>query len=149
MKLSRFTAELATLIADELRARADQLRPLVLRCVALDVHPWHGRISLAILTSDDVAYSDIKAQREDMAAWSGFALTAAGDSPWPRADALAAAMRAEYEVHRDAGVLLSAAASALDAAEVTAVLAGFELAPTFERFVGDPDDPDQNNLCAG
>lgn len=44
--------------------------------------------------------------------------------------------------------ILAACARALEGPRVTEVLGELTLAPDFERFVGDPDDFDQHNLCA-
>lgn len=145
MDPSDFERELAAAIADELREAAPRLAGRVLRSVALDVHPWHGHINLAVLTDDDPPYASRREQRAEMASWQLFEIVPA---PWPRAAGAAAAMRAAYQANRGTGdAFLAAAARSLDDARVTDVLAAYPLAPEFERFVGHPDDPDQRNLC--
>lgn len=154
MELDRFEQALAVAIAARLDALADTHAVRVLRSVALDVHPWHGRIGLAVLTDEDPPYGSKIEQREEMAAWRVFELAtspaATPESAWPSVDELGRAMRAAYSQDRaSAQAYLEAAARALDDARVTAVLRRFATSPDFERFVGHPDDSSCTNLCAG
>jgi hypothetical protein len=147
MTLEDIQHELALAVAAQLAGPS--LRGRVIRAIALDVHPWHGHIGLCLLTDEDEEYPSLRVQYEEMASWRLFNLAATPQ--WPRVAPLAEAMRAQYEAAGDAKgkrLLLPAAAAALDSPIVTDALAPLTLAPSFERFVGDPDDPEQTNLCA-
>lgn len=150
-----FERELSDLIAAELDHQAEQLRPHELRAVALDCHPWHSILDLAVLTDAD------DADKWEIGDWQLYPLTPEDDdaAPWTAAGSWARLAREYWESavagnshergEQAADRLFQSCARALESAGVRSTLAKFRLAEDFQLYVGNPDDPDETNYCSG
>jgi hypothetical protein len=110
--------------------------------LAVDCHPWHGRIALAALTAAEVAADPPLADPAEMAAWRYYDFTEAL-SAWQPAARLGREMRAAYEAGdrpQVADAYLRTCARAVGSAQFTAALACLQRASGFRVSVTHPDD---------
>ena len=93
--LNDWTQRLATATAKAVREFAPTLagEPVIL--LALDCHPWHGSIDLAVLTHREVEASPFLHNPTEMASWQHFYFSSSLES-WKTVDELAAEMKAAY-----------------------------------------------------
>ena len=133
---------LAQVIANTLEALAPRLQDESLSMIALDCHPWHGSLYLAILKQSEVDTDPALADPEEMADWD---LYDCGDglAQWEAVVPLAEEMGRAYSDADDPAPIaeqcLRASAAALTHPAVQNVLKNFRLADGFRLSVAHPD----------
>src|SRR5262249_16777767 len=141
--LDHWTSELAATIAAAVREFAPIVRGQSIALLAVDCHPWHGLITLAVLTQAEVAADEMLTNPAEMAAWRHYHFTG-GLAWWQRAAALGRAMRAAYEAAGDRGrvaeAFLRACARAMTAPQVAESVELLVRAGSFRVSVSHPDD---------
>jgi hypothetical protein len=133
---------LADAIAAAVREFAPQLDGEAVAFLAVDCHPWHGSIALAVLTAAEVAMDGLLADPDEMAAWRHHDFTQ-GLLSWQPVAALGREMRAVYESGERptvADAFLRACAAAVSSPQVVAALVLLERADKFRVSVAHPDD---------
>ncbi len=91
---------LAGTIAAAVREFAASLDGTPAVLLAVDCHPWHGSIELAVLTAGEVHADGLLADPSEMAAWRHYEFSA-GLASWQPAAVLGGSMRAAYEAAAD------------------------------------------------
>jgi hypothetical protein len=133
---------LADAIAAAVREFAPKLRGEAVALLAVDCHPWHGSIALAILTVAEVAADGLLADPAEMAAWRHYDF-ARGLSSWQPVAGLGQEMQAAYEAGDRPAVgeaFLRACAAAVSSPQVAASLELLERSGDFRISVAHPDD---------
>jgi hypothetical protein len=137
-----WTARLAAAIATAVRDFAPALGNDPVALFAVDCHPWHGVIALALLTAEEVVGDPLLSDPAEMAAWHHYNF-AAGLPSWQAAVELGREMRAGYEASERpaaANAFLGACAAAVSSREVGAALALLRRTSDFRLSVPHPDD---------
>jgi len=122
-----------------------------IECFAVDCHPWHGTLDLAVLTHAEVKNDPVLSDPAEMAAWKHYHF-ASRLASWAAASELAAQMQAAYNAANEnrAGVAeeyLRACASAVATDEVQQSLARYELSHAFSISVRHPDNEQEYYSC--
>ena len=138
-----WTSQLATIVAATIREFAPRLGDLPVTMLAVDCHPWHGSVELAVLTADEATKDTMLADPSEMAAWRHFGFSE-GLASWRAAAPLGRSMKAAYEAADDrraaAEAFLRACAFAVAAPEVAAAIGSLVRAADFRISVAHPDD---------
>jgi hypothetical protein len=139
---SDWTRQLSDAIANALRefALKHSDEPVVL--LAVDCHPWHGSVALAVLTAAEVAADELLADPAEMAAWKHYDFTRELSS-WRPVAGLGRDMQTAYEsgdrlAMTDA--FLRACAAAVSSPQVIAALELLERIADFRVSVRHPDN---------
>ena len=133
-------------MADTIAAAVREFAPIVgddrITLFAVDCHPWHGMLGLAVLTADEAATDPELNDPAEMAAWRHYDFAsglAAGRALIP----LGAEMRSAYYEAGDrpatAEAYLRACVSAAASPTVAAALDQFKRADGFRLSVTHPD----------
>lgn len=146
-----FEAELRTALWIALQHYVGLLSGEVLRAVALECVPWHGRVLVHVLTGREV-FDEAQTGKWDMASWRCSALTETPYGTWRGFEELGRRAQAIYEAAEEprsaVEALCSRCVAALTSPQVRALLdESYTLADDFEFGVFEPDDPDQRNHC--
>ncbi len=140
---SDWTPRLAAAVADAIREFAPTLRGSPVVLLAVDCHPWHGSVDLAVLTAGEVAADAGLADPADMAAWQHYCFSDRL-AAWRPVAALGAEARRGYEAAADpqaaAEAFMRACAAATAHPEVVAAAELLERAAGFRFTVTHPDD---------
>ncbi len=110
--------------------------------LALDCHPWHGSIGIAVLTAKEVAAGRALDDPAEMAAWRLFDF-ARNFGSWQVVSALGKEMKSAYESGDRPEVVeafLRACATAVTSYPVTKALESFMLVDGFRLSVAHPDN---------
>ncbi len=137
-----WTPRLALAIAGALREFASHVGTEPLAMLALDCHPWHGSIGIAVLTAKEVAADRALDNPAEMAAWRFFDFASEFDS-WHAATALGQEMKAAYYSGDRPAVVeafFSACAAAITSDAVAVALEGFIRVDDFRLSAAHPDD---------
>ena len=138
-----WTPRLAAAIAAAVREFSSTLGGSLVALLAVDCHPWHGSVDLALLTATEVAADPELADPADMAVWRYYCFST-GLAAWQPVAALGREMQAVYEAAADPGTTAEAFMRACAGAAVgPSVAAAIELlarAPGFRLTITHPDD---------
>jgi hypothetical protein len=137
-----WTPRLASAIAAALREIASQIGAEPLTMLALDCHPWHGSIGVAVLTAKEVAADKALDNPAEMEAWRFFDF-ASDFSSWQVTTVLAEEMKiAYYSGERPAVVeaFFTACAKAITSDSVSEAISGFTRDGGFRLSVAHPDN---------
>jgi hypothetical protein len=111
--------------------------------LAVDCHPWHGSVELALLTAGEVAAAPELADPADMAAWRHYRFSN-GLAAWQLVASLGREVRVAYEAAADPGAaaeaFMRACADAAVSPQVTAAVKLLVRAAGFRLTVTHPDD---------
>jgi len=88
---------LAATVAATIREFAPKLCGIPVKILAVDCHPWHGSVGLAVLTADEAVMDGMLADPSEMASWQHYRFSE-GLASWQLAAPLGCVMRAVYEV---------------------------------------------------
>jgi hypothetical protein len=134
---------LAATVAAAIREFAPRLGGIPVKMLAVDCHPWHGSIELAVLTADETTRDGMLADPSEMASWRHYRFSE-GLASWRPAAPLGCLMRAAYEAANDrravAEAFLRACAVAMTSPEVAAAVESLVRAGDFRISVAHPDD---------
>ena len=144
MVLASWKDDLVGIVASELNNIAVVLRSdEILEAFAVDLYPWHGRIALALLTSDEVDSDPILRESSEISAWRhyDFMVYPEGRASLSR---LAEQMKDLYLAAPDrrsvADRFFKACALALDDDSVQKALQSLQKSASFRIIVDHPDD---------
>jgi hypothetical protein len=136
----------AEVIASAVREFGPSLRGVPLALLAVDCHPWHGSLGLAVLTAAEAESDPLLMNPGEMAAWRYYLFSDRLES-WHLAAGLAREMQATYETASDraavAGAFFSACALAMEKPEVVEAIDRLERAPNFRISVAHPDSGEE------
>lgn len=141
---ARWTDAFAECVADELRRSGRRLGRDAVRAFAIDCTPWHAiALSLSFLTDREPDGGE----KWDLANWRLHGFTY--DPPWKAGAHLMKEANDYYSVSTNdrrlrVRELCACCVHALLDARVQAALEGLKLAPDFELYVGNPDEPELN-----
>jgi hypothetical protein len=110
--------------------------------LAVDCHPWHGLITLALLTAEEVQSNPLLVDPAEMAAWRHYDFTRASVA-WQPVTELGREMQTAYERGQRSDVaeaFLRACAEAVSSPLVAAALGQLSRADAFRLSVTHPDD---------
>ena len=133
---------LASAIAAALREFAPRIVEDAVVMIAVDCHPWHGRLGLAALTESEVAADQLLADPTEMAAWRHYDFTR-NLEVWKQVPELGAVMRIAYEEGDRpvvAEAFLCACAEAVLESQVRESLSAIPRAVSFRVSVRHPDN---------
>jgi hypothetical protein len=135
---------LSSAIVAALREFAPSVGADSLVMLALDCHPWHGRIGISALTSTEVAADETLSDPPEMAAWRFFDF-ARDFKSWELTTDLVQLMRSAYYSDSDSRPAVTeaffvACAAAIRSASVAEALGPFNLAEGFRLSVAHPDN---------
>lgn len=140
---SDWASRLALAVAETVREFVPVLREAAVELFAIDCHPWHGTVDLAVLTANEVSADPELADPSGMAAWEYYCFSD-GLIAWRPVAALGAEMRAEYEAAASrpttADGFLRACAQAAVSPEVAAAIEKLNRTLSFRLTVTHPDD---------
>jgi len=145
MPTHQWTARLAGLIVNALSEFRGQVDGQI-EAFAVDCHPWHGGLGLAMLTHDEVVNDPVLFDPAEMAAWKHFDF-GSNLASWQAAADLASQMREAYYKSNDhadvAEEYLRACADAVATPAVQQALSKYDLTDAFRIFVRHPDTDKQ------
>jgi hypothetical protein len=138
--------EWVTRLAEAIAAAVQDFAPVLgdepVALFAVDCHPWHGRLGLAVLTSAELAGDSTLADPAEMAEWEHYDFTCDQETGKPF-EPLGQEMRSAYEQAEDkagaAEAFLRACAAAVTSDQVTAALALMKRDVGFRVSVAHPD----------
>lgn len=140
---SDWTPRLASALASAILEFAPSLNGAAVSLLALDCHPWHGSVSLALLTAAEVAADPLLADPTEMAAWRHYSFSDRLVA-WQPVAALGQEMQSAYgaAVNRAAvaEAFMASCASAATRPEVTAAVKKLVKAVGFRITITHPDD---------
>jgi hypothetical protein len=137
-----WATKLADAIVEAVREFAPQLGTEAVAMLAVDCHPWHGTVALALLTAAEVELDQRLADPAEMAAWRHFEFTRELSSWRPVAE-LGRQMQAAYDAgdrSQLAEAFQRACATAVSSPQVAAALARLRRAAGLRLSVAHPDD---------
>jgi hypothetical protein len=137
-----WTVQLADAIAAALHEFSPRLGGEKVALLAVDCHPWHGSVDLAVLTASEVATDPLLADPAEMAAWRYHNITRELSS-WEPVERLGREMQSAYESGDRRAVAegyLRACATAVTSTKVVAALRLLERSSGFRVSVAHPDD---------
>jgi hypothetical protein len=133
-------------LADSIAAAIQEIAPLLanesIALFAVDCHPWHGMVGLAILTSEELARNSLLAEPSEMAEWQHYDFAcqlAAGKSFIPLGEEMRSAYYQAEDRPRMAEAFLKACAVAATTPQVTAALELLKREKNFRISVTHPD----------
>jgi hypothetical protein len=133
---------LADAVAAAVCVFAPQLGGEAVVLLAVDCHPWHGAVALAILTTSDVTPDRLLADPAEMAAWRHYDFARELPS-WQPVARLGREMQAAYEAGDRpivAEAFLRSCAAAVSSAQVGASLKLLNRTGEFRVSVTHPDN---------
>jgi len=134
----RIAEQLAVVIGNTLtRFRSELNEPISI--VALDFHPWHGRMALAVLTESELARESRLVDANMVSSWNHYDI-GAGYAEWQPAQKMATAMESLYVQTQDANILFQCCASALGARPAVKAALRSAVADDFQMRVVNADD---------
>jgi hypothetical protein len=137
-----WTARLAAAIAAALSDFAARPSAEAVAMLAVDCHPWHGSLALALLTTAEAETDPLLADPAEMAAWRYYDF--ARDLPcWQSVAQLGAEMRAAYDAGERPAVaiaFLRACTAAVLSPQAGAALRRLSQARGFRLSVAHPDN---------
>jgi hypothetical protein len=138
-----WTSRLAAAVAAVVRELAAELQGAPVVLLAVDCHPWHGALDLAVLTAEEADADELLMNPAEMAAWRYYHFTE-GRASWSPAAALGREMREAYEAASDrqaaAEEFFRGCAVALTRPEAAAAIERLERDRRFRISVAHPDD---------
>jgi hypothetical protein len=140
---AEWTDALAVAVSATVAHLASRLRGEPLAMLAVDCHPWHGTLSLSVLTASEVDADPMLADPAEMAAWRHFH-SSDGKPGWDAVAELGQEMRAAYSASpvrcETATAYLKACAVAMASSGVLSAIEAFDRDPRFRISVAHPDD---------
>ena len=113
-----------------------------IRVIDIGVFPWHKKIELSLLFSDEDAEID------DIAGWPHYDFSKMSEGGWDEAQELASDIAEIWEQDHDALPIFMDFGTAATSEKVINVVNRFNRASDFVVQVLDPDDSNSENYCA-
>ena len=138
-----WSSDLAGIVAAALAELTPKFAGNQIAMLSLDCHPWHGTLSLCVLTESECANDPELRDPAEMAAWRFFDCSDRL-AAWAPVSALSESMHAAYGSSDDnssvAATYLQHCADALTHPDVTEAISKLDTSPHFRLSITHPDD---------
>lgn len=134
--------KIESILEKKLINAADDFGGRELKAIDIGVFPWHKKIELSFLFSEDSAEID------DIAAWPHYDYSKMNEGGWEDALDLANDIAEIWNEDKDAMPIFMDFGTAATSENVNKVINRFNLSPEFTVQVLDPDDSNSENFCA-